>query len=176
MASDWPQIGTGLALVGIRFVSDWYLIDIRFAPDWGLVDAGLAMDVLDWRLIDVHWHWIDTRLAPVKEKWELNWHKIGNGFAQDWRLIDVDWHWIGTRLAPERDKWELNWQRIVMDWQRIVMDWNLAASLSLNRPPSRLEGFPHRALVPLLHAHLSSDWHGMCQFVSIGCQSYANSD
>ena len=140
MASDWPQIGTGLALVGIRFVSDWYLIDIRFAPDWGLVDAGLAMDVLDWRLIDVHWHW------------------------------------IGTRLAPERDKWELNWQRIVMDWQRIVMDWNLAASLSLNRPPSRLEGFPHRALVPLLHAHLSSDWHGMCQFVSIGCQSYANSD
>ena len=93
MASDWPQSGTGLALVGIRFVSDWYLIDIRFAPDWGLVDAGLAMDVLDWRLIDVHWHWIGTRLAPVNEKWELN------GLEPDWHRIGNRLEWIGTGLA-----------------------------------------------------------------------------
>ena len=33
-----------------------------------------------------------------------------------------------------------------------------AASLALNRPPLRLEGFPHSTLVPLLHAGLSSDW------------------
>ena len=84
-------------------------------------------------------------------------HQIGAGLVQDWSVIDIG-------LASDWDQIGMDWYPIgagfSSDWNGSVKDRG-AASLALNRPPLRLEGFPHSTLVPLLLTHLSSDWSGI---------------
>ena len=61
----------------------------------------------------------------------------------------------------------------MLAWDRIDL------TLWRNRPPTRLVGFPHSGLVPLLVTGLSAwidirfatDWHDLCQSAAYCCQS-----
>ena len=108
----------------------------------------------------------------------MGWHSICIGLATDWHEIDdgltPDRHWIGIGLTSNRHRIGLNGAgvvRLVLRrsrperclWHWIVLRRDTSVGL-------------YSTLVPLLLAGLSSDWPGMCQFVSICCQSYVNPD
>ena len=129
----------------VRVALDWSRIGFELA-DWSEVGTlvegrrigGLVMD----------WHW-DGGLAGY---WEIA------GLALDWwifllvrdwnigRGLTLDWHWIGVGLV---DDWYCGLVNCpVLAWDRI--------DPTRNRPPTRLVGFPHSGLVPLLVTGLST--------------------
>ena len=109
--------------------------------------------MMDWQIFQgcqfirglVNAYQIDIGLTS-----DLKWIVIGlAGLTLDWQSIDV-------RLASDFCLVDVG---LAHNCHRVGMDRGVERDR--NRPPLRLEGFPHSTLVPLLLTHLSSDWSGI---------------